>query len=65
MLPVESLNLSGEINDPDFQRKIGNRGESLTVEESGKYTVSLKLEGGEVTQLTSTSGREAGEVDQE
>jgi len=47
MLAVESVNLSGEINDPDFQRTIGNRGQSLTVEETGKYTVSLKLEGGE------------------
>lgn len=44
MLAVETLNLSSEINDPDFQRAIGNRGQSLTVEEKGQYTVSLKLQ---------------------
>jgi len=44
LLPLESVNLESEINDPDFQRTIGNRGQALTVEESGKYTVSLKLE---------------------
>jgi len=44
MLAVESVNLSSEINDPDFQRTIGNRGQGLTVEEKGQYTVSLKLE---------------------
>jgi len=43
MLAVESVNLSSEINDPDFQRTIGNRGQGLTVEENGRYTVSLKL----------------------
>jgi len=41
---VESVNLDSEINDPDFLRTIGNRGEGLMVEESGNYTVSLKLD---------------------
>ncbi|HEX9256069.1 MAG TPA: carboxypeptidase-like regulatory domain-containing protein, partial [Candidatus Angelobacter sp.] len=35
MLAAESVNLSSEINDPDFQRTIGNRGQSLIVEENG------------------------------
>jgi hypothetical protein len=47
LVALESVNLDSEISDPDFQRTIGNRGQSLMVEESGKYTVSLKLEGGE------------------
>ena len=47
LLAVESLNLGSEINDPDFLRTIGNRGQGLIVEESGKYLVSLKLEGDE------------------
>jgi hypothetical protein len=44
MLAVESINLDGEINDPDFLRTIGNRGQALTVEEEGKYTVALRLQ---------------------
>jgi hypothetical protein len=44
LLAVESVNLDSEINDPDFLRTIGNRGEGLMVEESGNYTVSLKLD---------------------
>jgi protocatechuate 3,4-dioxygenase beta subunit len=47
MLAVESVNLDGEINDPDFLRTIGNRGQLLTVEESGRYTVSLKMDNAE------------------
>jgi Carboxypeptidase regulatory-like domain len=47
MLAVESVNLDGEINDPDFLRAIGNRGQLLTVEESGRYTVSLKMDNAE------------------
>ncbi len=43
LLALESINLDSEINDPDFQRTIGNRGQLLTVEESGRYTVSIKL----------------------
>jgi len=44
MLAVENSSLEDEINDPDFLRTIANRGESLTVEENGKYSVTLKLE---------------------
>jgi hypothetical protein len=47
LLALESVNLDSEINDPDFLRTIGNRGQAMIVEESGKYTVSLKLESGE------------------
>jgi hypothetical protein len=44
LLPLETVNLDSEISDPDFQRTIGNQGQALTVEEGGKYAVSLKLE---------------------
>ena len=44
LLAVESVNLDMEINEPDFLRTIGNRGQNVSVEENGKYTVSLKLE---------------------
>ena len=44
LLAMESVNLDGEINDPDYLRTIGSRGEGLMVEESGNYTVSLKLD---------------------
>lgn len=44
LLAVENLSLEDEINDPDFLRTIGNQGQTLSVEENGKYTVVLKLE---------------------
>jgi hypothetical protein len=44
MLAVENSSLEDEINDPDFLRTIANRGESLLVEENGKYSMTLKLE---------------------
>ncbi len=44
LLALESVNLDSEINDPDFLRTIGNRGQALTVEENKQYTVALKLE---------------------
>ncbi|MCU1331541.1 MAG: hypothetical protein JWM08_533 [Candidatus Angelobacter sp.] len=44
ILALENLSLEDEINDPDFLRTIANRGESLIVEENGKYFVMLKLE---------------------
>jgi hypothetical protein len=47
LLAVENLSLEDEINDPDFLRIIGNRGQELIVEESGKYTVALRLESSE------------------
>ena len=44
LVALESLNLDTEINTPDFFRTIGNRGQSLIVDENGKYAVSLKLD---------------------
>jgi len=44
LLAVESVSLDTEINEPDFLRTTGNRGQTLSVEESGKYAVSLALE---------------------
>ena len=44
LLALESVNLDAEINEPDFLSRIGNRGQGLIVEESGKYSVVLKLE---------------------
>ena len=44
LVALESLYLDTEINEPDFLSTIGNRGESLIVEESGRYTVALTLE---------------------
>jgi hypothetical protein len=45
LLALESINLDADINDPDFLRTIGNQGQGLIVEENGKYSVALKLEG--------------------
>jgi hypothetical protein len=44
VVAMESLNLDTEINNPDFLRTIGNRGQNLIVEENGKYSVALKLD---------------------
>ena len=44
LVALESLNLDAEINEPDFLRTIGNRGQNLSVEENGKYSVALKLD---------------------
>lgn len=43
-MALETVDLDNEINEPDFSRSIGIRGQGLLVEESGKYTVSLRLE---------------------
>jgi hypothetical protein len=43
MLAMESLGLDDEVTDPDFTRKIAGRGDLISVEEGGKYTVSLQL----------------------
>jgi Carboxypeptidase regulatory-like domain len=43
LIAMESVDLDTEINAPDFLRNISNRGDSLIVDEQGKYTVSLKL----------------------
>jgi hypothetical protein len=45
LLALESVNLDAEINEPDFLSRIGNRGQALIIEENGKYSVVLKLEG--------------------
>jgi hypothetical protein len=47
LIAIESMNLETEINDPDFLRTLGNRGEGLLVDENGRYTVSAKLESSE------------------
>jgi hypothetical protein len=47
LIAVENMNLETEINDPDFLRTLGNRGERLLVDENGRYTVSAKLESSE------------------
>jgi hypothetical protein len=47
LVAVESVNLDTEINEPSFLRSITNRGQNLTVEENGKYAISLKLESAE------------------
>ncbi|HET9167596.1 MAG TPA: carboxypeptidase regulatory-like domain-containing protein [Candidatus Angelobacter sp.] len=44
LVALESVNLDSEINEPDFLSTVGNRGQSLIVEENGKYSVALKLE---------------------
>jgi hypothetical protein len=44
LLALESVDLDAEINEPEFLGTIGKRGQGLIVEESGKYTVALKLE---------------------
>jgi hypothetical protein len=43
VVAFESLDLNDEIRQPDFSRKIAGRGDSLIVEENGKYTVQAKL----------------------
>src|SRR6266853_2813088 len=47
LLAVENVDLNTEINEPDFLRTIGNRGQSLIVDENGRYTVAIKLESSE------------------
>ncbi len=44
ILALESANLDDEINTAEFLRSLGNKGQHLLVEESGKYSVVLKLE---------------------
>jgi hypothetical protein len=43
MLAMESLELDDQVTDPDFTRKIAGRGDLISVEEGGKYAVSLQL----------------------
>jgi len=44
LLALDSLDLEAEINTPEFQRSLGNRGQHVLVEENGKYAVTVKLE---------------------
>jgi hypothetical protein len=44
LVAMESVNLDTEINAPDFARTIGNRGQGLMVDESGRYAVALRLD---------------------
>jgi hypothetical protein len=43
MVALESLEVEEELSQPDFARRIAARGESLTVEESGRYVVNARL----------------------
>ena len=43
LIGLDTLNLDAEISSPEFQRAIANLGQSLLVEESGKYTVVVNL----------------------
>lgn len=43
LLAMESLGLDDQVTDPDFVRKIAGRGDLISVVESGKYFVSLRL----------------------
>lgn len=43
LLAMESLGLDEQVTDPDFARKITGRGDLISVVESGKYFVSLRL----------------------
>lgn len=43
LLAMESLQLGDQVTDPDFARKIAGQGDLISVVESGKYTVALRL----------------------
>jgi hypothetical protein len=43
MVAMESLELEDQVTDPDFARKIAGQGDLISVEENGKYFVSLRL----------------------
>jgi len=44
VVALESLNLSEQLNEPDFARKLAGLGTSLLVEEQGRYKMFLRLE---------------------
>jgi hypothetical protein len=46
LLAMESPELDDQVNDPDFARKVAGRGDSISVAESGKYTVQIRLSSG-------------------
>lgn len=43
MVAMESVELDDQVTDPDFARKIAGQGDLISVVESGKYFVSLRL----------------------
>lgn len=43
LLAMESPELEDQINDPDFSRNVAGRGDSISVTESGKYTIQVRL----------------------
>lgn len=47
MVAMESPELDDQVNDPDFAKKVAGLGDLISVAESGKYTVSLRLNNGQ------------------
>jgi carboxypeptidase family protein len=47
VVAMESLNLSEQLNEPDFIRKLAGMGTSLLVEEQGRHKIFLRLESAE------------------
>jgi hypothetical protein len=43
LLAMESMELDDQVTDPDFARKVAGRGDLISVVESGKYSVALRL----------------------
>src|SRR5262249_27202861 len=43
LLAMESPELDDQVADPDFGRKVVGRGDSISVAESGKYIVQIRL----------------------
>jgi protocatechuate 3,4-dioxygenase beta subunit len=43
VIALESLELTEELSQPDFARRIAGRGESIIVEESGRYRINARL----------------------
>ena len=45
LLALDSLDLSEQLNQPDFARTVAGHGEPIAVEEKGRYAVSQRLTG--------------------
>ncbi|HKD79676.1 MAG TPA: carboxypeptidase-like regulatory domain-containing protein [Candidatus Angelobacter sp.] len=43
LLAMDSLELDDQVGDPDFARKVAGKGDLISVQESGKYTVSVRV----------------------
>jgi hypothetical protein len=43
IVALESTEVNEELNQPDFARRVAARGESIIVEESGRYLVNARL----------------------